>query len=446
MILLKQNFVSKDDINLVLAGLGEFFRQMQANQKFTAGDLKDFMEPIFERAGYRAARRIDEQTNILIIHDSGVGDFVNKSAAIREIRRIYPTAHITLVVYPRALDLAEHCPYVDEIIPNGRECDWHSLLEIYRWNAGLAQRLLRRRIDIVYAFTQYPSTILLSYMSGARERVSYKFTPEDGGIECGPFYVFSPLLTIEVPHQLYGTHSVENSLALVDYTLHAPVVNREAEVWFTPLDLHGTEQLVIKDINEGRKIYALCMGGTAPRKQWPPQNYAKLAKKILGREPKIKFVILGGGPMDEQSVAVFKQTLGDKMFDKHVIDLTNKVNFRQSAAILSLCSLYIGNDTGTMHMAAAVKTPVLMLHYFAADLPHHDHTAPKTDYPYHVPSVTVQPKHALDQCRESKDHYGCIVVDRPHCIAQITVETAFDAYNQLKKRIAEGNIEPLFIN
>ena len=398
---MKMQFAEPKDIKLVLAGLGQFFQQMQSEQKFTAEDMKNFMEPIFDKAGYRSARKSDEQVNIVIMHDSGVGDFVNKSAAIREIRRLYPKAHITLVVFPRALDLAEYCPYIDELISNGRECDWRSLSEIYRWNGGIAQRLLRRRIDIVYAFTQYPSTILLSYMCGARERISYKFTPEDGGIECGPFYVFSPLLTIEVPPQLYGTHSVENSLALVDYTLHAPVSNREPEVWFTPLDLHGAEQLLGKYIVAGTGLYALCMGGTAPRKQWLPQKYARLIKKILEREPKIKFIILGGGPMDEQSAAIFRQTLGDKLFDRHIIDLTNKLNFRQSAAILSLCSLYIGNDTATVHMAAAVKTPVLMLNCFAADLPQ-ENSIPQHYYPYRVPSIIVQPVHALDQCREAK--------------------------------------------
>ena len=287
--------------------------------------------------------------------------------------------------------------------------------------------------------------MLLSYMSGARERISYKFTPEDGALECGPFYIFSSLLTVEVPPQLYGTHSIDNALALVDHTLRAPVLDRDPEIWMTPLDMASATDVLGTDLENGNKIIALCMGGTSPRKQWLPDRYAQLAMKILKREPNTKFVILGGGPMDEQSATIFKRALDRKALD-HVLDLTNRINYRRSAAILRLCDLYIGNDTGTMHIAAAVKVPVLLLYYFAANLPPKNHTAPKTDYPYRVPSVIVQPKHALEQCRGSNDHYGCVVLERPHCIAQISVDTAFDGYNRLKKRVAEKNIEPLFIS
>ena len=447
---MRPTFVARNNIEQVIDGFRRYYEHMIQVQQFNAVEMKNFMEPIFEHTGYRQYHTennlgggwLDSQINILLIHDSGVGDFVIKSPAIKEVRRLYPTAHITLVFFPRALTLAEYCPYVDEVIPNGRECDWHSLPEIYRWNAGIAQRLLRRRIDIVYAFTQYPSTILLSYMSGAKERISHKFTPEDGAIECAPFYIFSSLLTIEVPKQYYGTHSVDHNLSLLDYTLHAPVADRELEVWYTPFDRAEAENIVSAD---GRKTYALCMGGTAPQRQWAPQRYAELVAQILRKESDAKFIILGGGPNDEMSAAIFRQSIDEKMFSERVIDLTGKTNYRQSAALLSLCDMYIGSNTGTMHIAAAVQTPVLSLHCCAADLKikFPDHIA---YCPYHVPTITVQPKHALPECQGSDSGRGCRIVDRPHCITQITVNTVFDAFNKLKKRVATNNLKPLFIS
>ena len=447
---MKKNFVPQKDIALVVDGLNKYFQRMVETHTFNPLEMKNLMEPIFTEAGYRRydhennlGGRMDSQINILLIHDSGVGDFVIKSPTIKEIRRLYPTAHITLVFFPRAAALAENCPYVDEVIPNGRECNWHSLLEIYRWNLGIAQRLLRRRLDIVYAFTQYPSTILLSYMSGAKERISHKFTPESGAIECGSFYIFSPLLTIEVPDQHYGTHSVDHDLNLLDYTLHAPVANRELEVWYTPSDITGATEFLQDDLTVGNKIIAVCMGGNSLKKQWQPENYARLVDKIIKLERNVKFVIIGGGAMDEQSATVFKQSIDQKNIDRF-IDLTNKIDYRKSAAVLSLCDMYIGNDTGTMHIAAALKIPVLSPNCFAADLPF-EHSIPRGYYPYRVPSITVMPKHALDECKNSTDGYGCINTDR-HCITKITVDKMFDAYKQLKKRIAVNNIEPLFIN
>ena len=439
---LKNNLVAQKNIELVLGGFQQFYQHMMQTQSFDPIEMRNFMDPIFERAGYRSFNNDERQTNILILNNGGVGDFILNSAAIREIRRLYSNAHITLVFFARAQALAEVCPYVDETIANEQRFAFNYFPSIYEWNFNVAQRLLRRRYDISYSFVSQGSTVLLSYMSGARERISHKYS--DGEFAPGapidlPLPIAASLLTIEVPRNFNGSfHEVDDYLGLLDYQMHVPIANREIEVWYTPHDLATAENILSAELIAGRRLYAVCMGGSSPRKQW-------LIKKILEREPKIKFIILGGGPMDEQSAAIFRQTLGDKLFDRHIIDLTNKLNYRQSATILSLCDMYIGNDTGTMHMATAVKTPVLMLNCFAADLPQ-ENSIPQHYYPYRVPSIIVQPAHALDQCRESKDHYGCIVIDKPHCIAQIDVETAFDAYNQLKKRIAENNIEPLFVS
>ena len=256
-------------------------------------------------------------------------------------------------------------------------------------------------------------------------------------------HIAAPLLTIEVPRNFSGgTHEVDDYLGLLDYTLHAPIVNREIEVWYTPLDRATAENLLANA--GGERFYALCMGGSAPRKQWQPERYAQLVMKILEREPDVKFVILGGGPMDEQSAAIFKQNLDHSSLER-IIDLTNRCNFRRSAAIFKLCEMYIGNDTGNMIIAAAVQLPVLNPNCFAADLPMVDDSVPKVFYPCGVPSVIVQPKHALPDCKGSTASYGCTHNDR-HCIAQIAVEKMFEGYNRLKERVAENNIEPLFIS
>ena len=444
-------FVSKKNIDLVIDGLENFLQQTIRAQQFSAVDMKNFMEPIFSRASYRDpvtnGRGAVAQSNILILNNGGVGDFIINSAAIREIRRLYPTAHITLVFFARAFDLAEVCPYVDEIVPNEQHFAFDDPPMIYRWDMSVARRLLRRRYDAAYSFVSQGSTVLLSYMSGAKVRISHKYGVNDRAVGAPidfPLYAVAPLLTVEVPRNFSGaTHEVEDYLGLLDYTLHAPIANRELEIWYTPMDRTAAENLLTEA--GGEKFYVLCMGGSAPRKQWQPDRYAQLVMKILEREPDIKFLILGGGSTDEQSAAIFKQTLGDRLVNAHVLDLTNRINYRRSAAILRLCDLYIGNDTGTMHMAAAVKTPVLSPNCFAADLPMRDDSIPKVFYPCGVPSVIVQPKHALSDCKGSTESFGCTHYER-HCIAQIAVDKMFEGYRRLKERIAANNIEPLFIS
>ena len=127
--------------------------------------------------------------------------------------------------------------------------------------------------------------------------------------------------------------------------------------------------------------------------------------------------------------------------------MTNKIDYRQSAAVLSFCDIHIGNDTGTAHVATAVGCPVLQPNCFAADISTSYYDTPRRWYPYGVPSVIVQPEHALSECKELKfyDPYGC-KANFLHCITQIKPETLFKGFQLLKKHIAKKINEPLYIH
>ena len=452
---MRKDFVPKKDIDLVVDGLNKYFMHMTQMEEFSPLEMKESMEPIFTAAGYRHKVKLQNvagvkyTTNILLIHDSGLGDFIALSATIRETRRLYPKAHISLIVTSNAEVLAEHCPYVNEIIVNEAKFNPTNIVEMYGWNAQFAKKLLVHRFDVCYAFNNNASSVLLGYMSGAKELVALKFGADTNyifavpnGIHC---YHLALLITIEVPHKLHGYHMTDLLLGYLDYTMHAPIDNRELEVWYTPIDLNFVKNLI--NFNGAQKIYALAMGGSVPIKRWQPYNYAHLVMEIAGRESQISFVIIGGGQLDAQYSEAFRKTVGENFWNEYILDLTNKINYRQNVALLSLCDMYIGNDTGAMNAAAAVKVPCLVTCCFPADIIMDDNVSiPKSWYPYHVPSVIVQPEHALSECKQSPSAYGCRIYNMPHCITQITVEKMLEGYETLKQRIADNNIEPLFIS
>ena len=442
------NFVDHNQIQHVVNGFNELFQFMIKTGNIDADHIKDFLEKYFQQAGYREKKKSSVE-NILIIHDSGVGDFIIMSAAIREIRRIYPEAHITFVVSQNVVNLVECCPYIDEVVLDHHHCDFRNFLSIYQWNAELSKKLLLRRYDMAFPLSGMPSELLLAYMSGTQKIFSFKPGSAQHFLEPFGSKLYEPFLT-EIP--VVSPHFNENSrfsrnMILVDSIVRYPIANREGEVWLSANDRGFARDLLSAYISNDYKIYVICMGGTAPRKQWSPKNYARLTQMIAEQESKVKFIVMGGGQLDNWSADIFKQSVDEKFFNEYIIDMTNKCTYRQSGAILEFAEMYIGNDTGTMHLAVVVKTPVLTPNCFPVDL--HKSIGggvPKGYYPYHVPSVTVQPKHALPECQDSKDGWGCCIAERPHCITQITVETMFDGYNKLKERIADNNIEPLFIS
>lgn len=285
------------------------------------------------------------------------------------------------------------------------------------------------------------------YMCGAKVRLSHYLADEH---EEGwhfktqiPIKYLAGLATNLFPIFTYGDHAVDVCLSLLEYTLHAPVSNRSIEVWYTPAEMNVAKELLR---NSTRPIYALCMGGSGLNKHYPPEKYAALLKLIVAEEPTATFVILGGGQNDLISAQILKNA-APEIYEKNIIDLTNKASYRQSAAILKLCDMYIGNDTGTTHVAEAVNVPILTPNCFPMDLQFDPNDNPRSWYPYYVPSVTAQPEHALPGCtvNEPYDHSGCRS-KQPHCITQITPEKMFEGFHILKKRIAEKNTKPFFLS
>ena len=431
----------------IINALNEYAEKSIKAKSFALPDFIKFMEGKFKAAGYREPPKIGEKLNVLIIHDAGIGDFVLMSGAIREIRRLYPAANITLVVNSGSLILAENCPYVDEVI---------SLIDVkkdfvgmYQSCAEMAKKILRCHYDICYAFIHRAWTPFFMYMTGAKIRIAPPVKEIDE--VCFLSKNNSLLKSLDVfatdfvsMFAYNGEHMVDGFLSMTDSALKAPVANRELEVWYTALDLTAARNFLE---NNSRPLYAVAMGGVEYMKHYPPEKYAKLAEKILVDEPTATFVILGAGKDDLNSAQIFKQTLGEKISSKNVVDLTDKINFRHVAAVISLCDMYIGNDTGAMHVAAAVKCPVLTPNCFAVELPHRRFDSVRYFSPYHVPSVIVQPKYALDGCKVTKpyDSMGCRV-NKPHCITQIQPETLYHGYHLLKVRIADKINTPLYIN
>ena len=440
-----------ENVAAVVNGLKQFFGHMLQTKTFNPQEFMNFMEPIFAQAGYRDTEKINLKTmeggNLLIVcNKMAAGDFVLHSASIREIRRLYPGAHITLVTSANVVSLAEFCPYVNELIISAPS-HVPVLPNDFLHNISLAENLLKRRFDVCYAFAMSNLVILLMYMSGARIRVTQRRSPEYGAEYSDyPMAETVKLATHLFPTFGYGRHAVDDNLSLVDGMLGMPTLNRAIEVWYTPLDV---AQAKVQLQGASSPLYALFMGGSIPIKHYPPEKYARLLEMILDEEPSAMFVILGGGQWDLQSAEIIKN-VAPKIYEENIIDLTNKADYRRSAAIFSFCDMYIGNDSGSSQLAAAVKCPVLSPNAFADDLPKNvDDDIIYVYSPYNVPAVVVRPEHALPECRNGHvkyvpSNYGC-TANVPHCITQIEPETLFKGFHLLKERIAQGNCEPLYI-
>jgi ADP-heptose:LPS heptosyltransferase len=386
-------------------------------------------EAIFRLAGRRKraeqARPLREMRGILVLRLDEIGDVVMTSPFLRELRRNAPRAWITLVVKPEIVNLVERCPYVNEVLAfDPRALGLYAPLELHRRTLVLAwKRLWRRHFDLALlprSGADYCHAAFLAYFSGATRRVGFGRRGWDAE---PPIRTDYDALLTDVLDCRREMHEVERNLQLLR-TLGGRVESTALELWSGPED-----EAVASDwlADSHRRLVAFGPGGAQERKRWPMARFIALGR-WLAREYDVRMVVIGG-KTDQSAGAALSDALGDR-----VIDLTGRTTLRQAAAVLRECALYVGNDTGPMHLAAAVGTPVVVISCHPRNAKPFFLNSPERFGPWGVPAFVLQPA-LRAPCAETCS------ADRPHCILSLTAEQVSDAVKVLLCKESESKVK-----
>jgi heptosyltransferase-2 len=375
-----------------------------ANATLRAGEV------FFSLAGFRKRAKqvpLRELRRILVVRLDEIGDVVMTSPFLRELRRNAPQASVTLVVKPEIVNLEEYCPHVNEVLAfDSRTRGLYAPLEVHRRALELAwKKLWRRRFDLAIlprSDADFSNAAFLAYFSGASRRAGFGQRGWDARLAGRIDY--DALLTdvLNCPRKM---HEVERNLQLLR-ELGGGVESDALEVWLRPEDSVWLS-------NCDRRIVALGPGGGQERKRWPTDRFIALGRRLV-QEYDVQLAVIGDRG-DRATGAALSNALGDR-----AVDLTGRMTLRQAAAALSRCALYVGNDSGPMHLAAAVGTPVVEISCHPRNAKPYFLNAPERFGPWRVPAVVLQPV-ATAPCEDTCS------ADRPHCILGITVEQAADA-------------------
>ncbi|MBO6245601.1 MAG: glycosyltransferase family 9 protein [Anaerovibrio sp.] len=127
------------------------------------------------------------------------------------------------------------------------------------------------------------------------------------------------------------------------------------EIWYGKYEKMVARKLLSGVIPSIRKVIAIGLGAGGENRKYPVKKYAE-ACNILSKNYEVYFVIVGG--RSEQHDAAYLQSV---LVKGTSCNFTGKTSILETAAVLSLSNLYVGNDTGVMHIAAAVGIPVVMV-------------------------------------------------------------------------------------
>ena len=256
---------------------------------------------------------------ILVFSFSFIGDAVLSTAVIQPLRRHFPDAHITFLVGPRASELLATEPNIDAVIiydNRGEHAGWRGRLR-------LIKTLRLDKFDIVVNLRDS----LTARCIGA----------EHWGMMQGDSNRHAVTRYLEVLQR----HDIDTANA------HPHLQLTEDEQTLAHCFL--TEAGITSD----RLLIGIHPGGNWVYKLWDAKNYAQFAN-VLSKEQKVS-ILLFAGPNERK-----RQAQVAKLMDVPPI-LVKTENLRHLAALISACDVYIGNDTGPMHIASAVDTPVVAL-------------------------------------------------------------------------------------
>ncbi len=302
-----------------------------------------------------------DRKNILIVRNDRFGEFLLNIPAIRAVKEAFNESKVVLAVDPYVKELAEKVPYADEVITwrNGK----HSLFEIIKFSNFLK----KKNIDIAVIMNPSKDTNIAAYLAGIPVRVGYARK-------------WDFLLTEkqEDLKRLSQKHEVEYNLDLVK-VVGAETKDKSLSLKIEELESHRPGGNPTGPVG----LIAIHPWTSDPVKQWPVEHFRELALKIV-RETDMGVVIVGG-PEELQKSAIFNN------LDKRIRNLTGKTTLVELASILKTSKLLISGDSGPVHMACAVGTPVIAL--FRNDIAS---KGPKRWGPWGEGNVVIEKKSLLD--------------------------------------------------
>jgi heptosyltransferase-2 len=373
-------------------------------------------EIFFRWLGYRnpgGPATLAEARSVLIVRPDHLGDVILTSAFLREFRKNWPDAEITLLVDPASWLLVEHCPYVDhvEVYEWWRPCAFGRIRRFVREVNWARRHLWPRRFDLAVVprwDTQLLREAFLAYLSGAKWRVGYS---EEGNTIQRAEESCEILYTHLAPS---GTckHEVQKSLDLLNW-MGGTISETKTEVWLDDADRAFAAAMLPGFVSAESVVRIVMMpGSSSPSRRWPAERFGAIAGWMTGELG--WQVVLVGAPGEAELGRIVESCCSSG-----VVNLIGRTTVRQSIAIIGRCRMYVGNDTGPMHMASALGVPVVEISCHPADgSPVHERS-PLRFGPWDTPAWIAQPATGIGQCRDF-----CVrgEMGETHCVLAVTVD------------------------
>lgn len=287
---------------------------------------------------------------ILLVRLRQIGDVVLTTPAVAALRRAFPDGHLTYLVEPPAAPIVAGNPHIDEVITLPRRRGLTGLAA----DVGVGLRLRRQGFDLVVDFHGGPRASLLSWLSAAPRRVGYDVVARR--------WMYTDI--VDRPRELRARHSVENQWDLLRALgLPAPDPARNPlEMSIDPVAAADVDRrLAEAGIGPRDAIVVMHVSASSPFRRWPMPAFVETAA-ALASAPDRRVVVTSGPSERAAADAVIegaRARLAPEVRDR--ITQCGEFSLAELRALVERGALYIGGDSGPLHVAATSSIPIVAI-------------------------------------------------------------------------------------
>jgi len=329
-----------------------------------------------------------EINKILLIKPRGIGDIVLSTIVLDNLTSYFPAAEIHYLVEEFAKQSVENNPIIKK----------NHTMQKTEFAYSVARRIRKEKYSLIIDMWSNPRSAQITFLSGAKYRLGYSYR--------GRRYAYN----IKVNAGRGDVHSAEHNLELLK-AIDVPIISKNIHYHINKNSREKADRF-IKELNLINKIIiGIIPSGGWESKRCDAEKWIEICRELINKFD--VFLLLLWGPGDEKDVDKIKSKL------KHDILLSPETDVDEMSALINNCDVIIANDSGPMHIAAALDVPTLGL--FGP-------TNPKNHGPYNTNSDYI-----------IKDDLHCIICNKltcPYnheCMKELPVNEVIKKVEQLGK-------------
>lgn len=254
---------------------------------------------------------------VLWVRFWALGDVLQSAAEARLFKKRFPNTHLTFLTKPQYADLLRGQPFIDDVI-SGDKKPWSEFF-------GTLKKIKQKKIELMISTNHGGKTAIMGLLSGIPQRVG------------------------SCPAQFLYHHKLEDWFINVGVNFQ----DRSEPAIFAPQEAITKAEELLRELPP-RRLFAI-VGASAVNRMWALEHWGKFLTGILADDWGV--VLVGNGKLEED----FAKALSDKLQHKNILNTAGTLSISELSGVASLCSACVGNDTGTLHLAALSGVPTVGL-------------------------------------------------------------------------------------